>query len=200
MKPSARVLPSEKQQLRQTIRAQIAALSESACRISDDAIAHRVLELPEYQAAETLFAYVSVRKEVGTAAILRHAFEAGKRIALPRICAEAGRMEFALVSAPSDLTEGRFGIPAPHPLAPVLHPDARSLILVPALCYDRHGMRLGQGGGYYDRWLALTDAAAVGLCREALLQDRIPIAAHDRGVNCVITEKQMLGLPKKPQF
>lgn len=199
VKPYARALLSEKQLLRRTIRQQIAALSETACRESDAAILHRVLVLPEYQTAETLFAYVSVRKEIGTAAILHHAYSVGKRIALPRICDRNGQMEFALVSDPDMLAEGCFGIPEPDRRCPVVQPDDRSLILVPALCYDRGGMRLGQGGGYYDRWLARTASFSVGLCREVLLQDRVPCAPHDVGVHCVITEKTTLGLPKKPQ-
>ena len=200
MRQSARALLSEKQLLRQAIRQQIAALSETACWESDAAILQRILALPEYQTAETLFAYVSVRKEIGTAEILHHAYWAGKRIALPRVCDRNGRMEFALVSDPDMLTEGYFGIPEPDRHCPVVQPNSRSLILIPALCYDRSGMRLGQGGGYYDRWLARTTSFSVGLCREVLLQDRVPRAPHDVGVHCVITEKTTLGLPKKPQL
>lgn len=190
---------SEKQRLRRRIRQQIAALSETACQESDAAILRRVLALPEYKTAETLFAYVSVRKEIGTAAILQYAAAAGKSLALPRICDRSGHMEFALFSAESDLIPGCFGIPEPGPHCPVVQPDETSLILVPGLCFDRDGMRLGQGGGYYDRWLVRTVSHTVGLCRDMLLQDRLPRELHDIGVHQIVTETATLGLPKKPQ-
>ena len=69
------------------------------------------------------------------------------------------------------------------------------LILVPALCYDRLCRRLGQGGGYYDRYLAGYGGATVGLCREGLLQEAVPVEAHDRPVDCVLTERETILRP-----
>lgn len=192
---------SAKRALRSEIRFRIAALEESVCQSSDRALFFKLLELPEYHRAETLFAYVSVRKEVDTVAILEYAFAQGKRVALPVLCEEPGKMIFAAVSSRAELTEGRFGIPEPKQGFPPVLPDHRTLILVPALCYDRFGFRLGQGGGYYDRWLAnlCPGAVTVGLCRDCLLQPQIPHLSHDIAVDYVVTEEKILRLPKKPQ-
>jgi 5-formyltetrahydrofolate cyclo-ligase len=43
------------------------------------------------------------------------------------------------------------GIPAPLPSQPALAPEQLALLLVPALAVDRRGIRLGSGGGWYDR-------------------------------------------------
>lgn len=59
---------------------------------------------------------------------------------------------------------------------------------MPAVCYDRRGYRLGFGGGYYDRWLEHFAGFRVGLCRKAVLQDRVPTEAHDSRVDLLITE------------
>ena len=64
---------------------------------SDQQIFYRILELPEYQAAETIFAYASVRKEISTCELLRHAAVQGKRVALPRINKQTKQMLFAVV-------------------------------------------------------------------------------------------------------
>ena len=53
------------------------------------------------------------------------------------------------------------------------------MVLVPAVCYDRSRFRLGQGGGYYDRYLSGYGGATVGLCRDALLLERVPRERHD---------------------
>ena len=68
------------------------------------------------------------------------------------------------------------------------------LALVPAVCYDRRGYRLGFGGGYYDRWLADFSGFRVGLCRGLVLQDRVPTEAHDSRVDLLITEQESLSL------
>ena len=67
-------------------------------------------------------------------------------------------------------------------------------MLVPAVCYDRRGYRLGFGGGYYDRWLADFSGVRVGLCRGAVLQDRVPTEAHDARVDILLTEEESLSL------
>ncbi|MGI6012944.1 MAG: 5-formyltetrahydrofolate cyclo-ligase [Oscillospiraceae bacterium] len=200
MKQFAKGLPDlEKSALRAVMRSRIAAMEADVCKKSDQEIFLKILELPEYHAAETLFAYASVRKEVATSEILRHAAAQGKRIALPIVESRTGQMVFASVSDQSDLIEGAFGIPEPKRSCPLLSPDSKTLVFVPALCYDWAGVRLGQGGGYYDRWLAQTNPHTIGLCRELFLQDCLPCLPHDIRVDCVVTEKRVLRLPKKPQ-
>ena len=73
-----------------------------------------------------------------------------------------------------------------------ISPEEIDLVLVPGLCYDRQGYRLGFGGGYYDRWLAGFPGLRVGLCREAVLQDRLPVEHHDLPVDLVVTESECL--------
>ena len=71
-----------------------------------------------------------------------------------------------------------------------MEPEKGDLLIVPALCFDRQGYRLGQGGGYYDRYLEKYDGVfTAGLCRAALLMDAVPREEHDRRVDCVVTEE-----------
>ena len=53
---------------------------------------------------------------------------------------------------------------------------------------------MGFGGGYYDRWLEEFSGVKVGLCREAVLQERVPTETHDAKVDFLITERQSLSL------
>ena len=69
-------------------------------------------------------------------------------VALPRADGE-GRLEYLRCSDTTLVPDG-CGIPAPSKGIP-LKPEQISLLLVPALSVDAHGIRLGYGGGYYDR-------------------------------------------------
>lgn len=73
---------------------------------------------------------------------------------------------------------------------------AADLVLVPAVAVDRHGARLGRGGGCYDRALARTTARTVALLHDGELLDTLPIEPHDVRVGWVVTP--MLGLVRLP--
>jgi 5-formyltetrahydrofolate cyclo-ligase len=63
------------------------------------------------------------------------------------------------------------------------------LVVVPALAVDRYGIRLGRGGGSYDRALARVPAGTVtvALLHDDELLDRLPAEPHDRPVRAVVT-------------
>ena len=74
------------------------------------------------------------------------------------------------------LRPGAFGILEPPADLPAADPAvfARPLALIPCLAAGRDGVRLGRGGGYYDRFLAHYKGAKLLLCPEAVLTDTLP--------------------------
>ncbi len=184
-------LKLRKKAARRALRAQIAAMDEKELEKSDEAIYNNLSVLPELQASQRVFLYLSVRREVDTRRLIRSLASQGKTVALPVSLAE-GQMFFAQYS-PGSLTEGSVvPIPEPDADAPRLEPQDGDLILVPALTFDLNGYRLGQGGGYYDRFLSSHDLFSVGLARDALLLEEVPREAHDCAVNCLVTESRCL--------
>ena len=180
-------LKERKRAARRALRAQIAALDEKELEKSDEAIYNNLSVLPELQAAERVFLYLSVRREVDTRRLIRSLLDQGKTVALPVSLAE-GQMFFAEYR-PGELTEGSIvPIPEPDGDAPKVEPEDGDLILVPALTFDRNGYRLGQGGGYYDRFLSAHELFSVGLARDGLLLEEVPREAHDCAVRCLVTE------------
>lgn len=147
-----------------------------------------VVALPQYQTAETVFCYVSFGSEPATHALLARMWSDGKRVAVPR-CEGGGVMKAKLVSSPDELQKGMYDILEPGVDAPEVPFSEISLAVVPCVACDRSGMRLGRGGGYYDRFLADSPAYSVCLCYEALLMPQVPREAHDRAVNAVVTER-----------
>lgn len=176
-----------KREARRSIRARIAALPEITLAKSNEAIYNILSGLPELLAAKTVFAYHSVGREVDTLRLLQLLRVRGQRTALP-VTRPAGEMAFALYE-PEELEAGLFAdIPEPPAEAAEVCPEAGDVILVPALTYDRDGYRQGQGGGYYDRYLASHDVCAIGLGRDALLLDRVLRESHDQPVDLLVTE------------
>ena len=71
--------------------------------------------------------------------------------------------------------------------------DRISTVLVPGVMFDPWGKRLGRGGGYYDRLLEkLPEAALIGVCFEASIQDEVPTEAHDRQVEIIVTDARTI--------
>ena len=124
-------------------------------------------------------------------AVLRDALETGKTLALPR-CEGEGVMRAYRVARPSDLRRGAYGIWEPDETCPPIEPDDMDLILVPGTAFDRQGDRLGQGGGYYDRYLAQTRAVRIGVCHDFALLDAVPTQTHDARMDGVVTPKHTI--------
>ena len=179
---------TDKKELRRRTREKIASMSGDYITRSNAGIFSNITALPEFAAAGTVFAYNSVGNEVDTQRIIDLSLELGKRVALPVVLG-GGLMEFALVDGADDGFErGQLGIPEPGKDAVRVSPQEGDIVLVPALCYDMDGYRLGQGGGYYDRLLAACPAFSVGLGRQALLMGEAPREVHDLPVKCLVTE------------
>ena len=158
-----------------------------------DAIGARVRSHPTYTAARTVHAYVgALAGEVETWSLLTAVLADGKTLVCPRVAA-GGTLEHYRVPRPDDLEPGRRGLvePAPDPDRRVT-PASLDLILVPGVVFDRRGVRLGLGGGYYDRFLAESDAHTMGLAFSLQVVPRVPSEAHDRPVDWLVTETETI--------
>ena len=190
--PSA--IDLEKKELRRQVRERLAGLSPEELRVSDSALFARFLALPQVEAAKTIFAFWGIPgKEPDTARLIGELIARGKTVGLPRML-PGHQMEVRRYDPDKPLVRVSFGISEPGEDCPLLAREEIDLALVPAVCYDRRGCRLGFGGGYYDRWLEGFGGFTAGLCRRAVLQDRVPAEAHDAKVDLLITEAGSLSL------
>ena len=75
-----------------------------------------------------------------------------------------------------------------------IFPDDRTLLVVPGTAFDKIGRRMGFGGGYYDTYIekfAVKNTAALAF--DVQIKEEIPYESHDKIMNCVITEKRIIG-------
>ena len=132
--------------------------------------------------------------EAPAASYARFFFERGHELALPRFASRESQMDFARFADPfdeEDLEPGPFGLLQPFADAPSLTPD---VLIVPLLGFTAQGVRLGQGGGHYDRWLADHPATmAIGLAWDCQSVEDLPVEPHDRPLAAVVTSTRIYG-------
>lgn len=189
---------AEKARLRRVMRERLGTVTPSDAAAAGRAIAGRIAGRPPWDRAERIGLFVSQPDEIDTAPLIERARRARKRILLPRIVAgPTPGLEFAEVLDWSGLERGRFGIDEPPRGWPATSLVDVDLLVVPGLAFDRTGGRLGRGGGYYDRALAEQTAAAhtirVGIGFHFQLVDRVPMTAHDRHLDAIVTDQIEIG-------
>ena len=188
----------EKKALRTYIRQTERTLDPAYKAESSEAICRCVLALEEYRAAGTVFAFAGTVHEIDTSLLLKETLAAGKTLVLPR-CAEGHALDLCVVTSMDELVPGMYGILEPKADCALVTPADIDFAVVPCLSFDRRGRRLGQGGGYYDRFLAHYRGGTVLLCREKLIREEIPLEPRDMPVPWVLTERGLYedGIPAR---
>ncbi len=152
-------------------------------------ICEHLLAADPVRRAASVAAYVSVGTEPGTTPLLLALRAAGTRVLLPVLLPD-GDLDWAAYEGEGSLSPARLGLL--EPTGPRLGVDAVAtpdVVLVPGLAVDGRGMRLGRGGGSYDRALA---RVPLGTFTCALLYDDevgrdVPTEPHDRPVTAAAT-------------
>lgn len=154
------------------------------------ALAAAVVALAAGRAAgRPVCAYLPVGTEPAWAAGLDGLRAAGHQVLLPVVPGRAGPLEWAQYEGAEALGPGPIGLR--EPVGPRLAATAiarAALVFVPALAADRVGVRLGQGGGYYDMTLPLADPAAalVVVLNDEELVAELPRDTHDHRVTAAL--------------
>jgi 5-formyltetrahydrofolate cyclo-ligase len=177
----------EKAALRQRLVAGRARLTADQRAAAGRALRDVVLELPQAQMAGTIAAYYSLASEPDTHGLVYALWKRGGYVLLPLLRPDAD-LDWASYEGPDSLRPGPRGIAEPGEPARGLDAVARAdLVLVPALAVDRGGIRLGRGGGSYDRALARVGPGVptIALVYDGELLDKIPADDHDQRVRLV---------------
>lgn len=153
-----------------------------------------VLAIPQVRRATTVAAYVSMGGEPGTGELRRALRDTGKRVILPVLLPD-GDLDWGLDTGDTDLVAAAHGLL--EPASPSLGVDAvatADVVLVPALAVSPTGLRLGRGGGSYDRALCrVSDSAfSCALLYDTELDVDVPVEPHDRPVMAAATATRMV--------
>lgn len=184
-------IAAKKAELRTRLRKARRALDREVLYRESEQLCRRLLELPELQQAQTVFCYVSYGGEVETHRLIKNLLAQGKQVLVPR-CKEQGIMDCVPISSMEQLVPSAMGILEPAADLECLDSATVEFAVVPAVACGLDGSRLGQGGGYYDRFLERVECDCAALCLEDFLLPTIPAEPHDRTMKCIVTQQRVL--------
>lgn len=177
------------------------ALTAQAQEEAARAVLAHLSAFASYRQARCVMAYMACRGELSLAPTIERMLKDGKTLALPR-CETPGVMTARRIDRLSQLRPGAYGLMEPEESCAVIAPQEIGLILVPGTAFDRSGDRIGQGGGYYDRFLKETSALRVGVCHDFALLGCVPAQEHDQRMHHILTPGGLIacGREKSDRF
>lgn len=205
----------QKKLLRKEIRAKTRALDGDSIATQSSQVWQRIFALPIYKSAKSIGLFLSMpSNEINTDEILQDAIKGGKDIYVPQVGMNFEKCDMELLKVvlddsmkPEEKEEfhkhwpkNKWKIPEPPADMPILpaKPGDIDLLIVPGLGFDRFGGRIGQGKGYYDRFIARMNSGeasmplvAVALTPQ-LVEGQIPVSAHDQKMDMVVLPDEVI--------
>jgi 5-formyltetrahydrofolate cyclo-ligase len=203
-------IKAQKQDLRREVRARMKVFDQ--VNEQSEMVWEQLFVLPAYQHAKTVGLFLSMPKgEINTDLALQHAIQNGKTVYVPQVGTNFELANMDLLQCPAvenfhkSWPTNKWLIPEPpHDMDRVLaKPGDIDLLIVPGLAFDEKGGRLGQGKGYYDRFIAKMKKdhpdkpILVGVCMEPQLFGHIPTSDLDYRMDMLLVPSKMIDMTKK---
>jgi 5-formyltetrahydrofolate cyclo-ligase len=177
-------LQEQKTILRKEMRERIKNLSEEERVKQSQIICQRILNSAQWKQAKCLLLYFPLKDEPDISSLFATGCSEGKLLYLPQYDSTINEYSIAPVrDLEKDTLIGKYGIR--EPITCTTRQKDIDIILVPGLCFDTTGARLGRGKGFYDRLLSQISGYKCGVCWEEgwLLKRLIPMEHHDARVD-----------------
>lgn len=155
-------------------------------------IIQRLSKLDDFVYAKTIHCYVASRPgEVNTRSLIEYMDGWGKTIIIPKLNKATKTFHRFNFMGWEYLVRNNEGYLEPHVGIDEDLSDV-DLVIVPALAISIHGLRVGYGGGYYDKLLKKTFAPKIALAFEFQIFDYIESDFHDVRVDKIVTERRVI--------
>lgn len=179
----------DKRLLRQQLIQTRQQLSLTDWQQKSDRICQNLISSPQFQQAQTVLAYFSVRQEPDLGRLFDE-FPA-RNWGFPRCQGQSLHWHHWSPSDRYALVTNRFGILEPDLRQSVIDVASVDLVLVPAVACDYQGFRLGYGGGFYDRLLSQPEwqtKPTIGIVFQEALLPQLPVQPWDERLTAVCTD------------
>jgi len=174
----------KKSSLRKTLLEKRDATSFDLIKISSRQIQANLERIEDYRNAKSIAFYYPIGSEVKTQDLMLKVLSLGKDVLLPKV--QEDELDFRKITDLNSLEKGSFDIMEPKDNCE--KSDKIDVIIVPTVGISVDGNRLGYGHGYYDRFLAKTDAVSVALTYEKQIIKSVPSTENDVTINWIVTE------------
>ena len=174
-----------KNSIRQQIKSLKKSISESNKKEATLLVASAIEQLPCFKLASKILLYHSLPDELNTHSMIDKWSE-NKSIYLPRI--NNNDLEI-LPANNTELGASKIQEPVGTTTIPL---SAIDIAIIPGIAFDKSGIRLGRGKGYYDRLLCQSEVIKVGICYDFQLYDKLPSDPHDIPMDIIITPHQTI--------
>ena len=179
----------QKKALRARIRAWRSGLTAQVKAEAGDALSRHGIDFLRPLSPDVIVSgFASLPDELRCWPMLRRLAGEGTHLALPVMQGKGQPLIFRAWAPGDAMDSGVWGIAEPKAGKPAVEPD---VLLVPLLAFDRKGRRLGYGGGFYDRTMALLRSrkpiVAVGLAYDEQQVDAVPHLDYDQLLDWVLT-------------
>jgi len=183
-------LEQDKAALRKRLKALRADIPDTKRVAWSRRISARLFDIPEWQMARSVFAFVSYSTEVDTHDIVRQLLQDVEAVSVPRII-DQDHMLALRITEWEQLQADKMGILAPA--EGEVWNEGVDIAITPGLGFGERGHRIGFGAGYYDKWFASHPCKLkIALAFEAQIQDSIPVDKYDIPVDLIVTEKRLI--------
>ena len=182
-----------KREIRQKIRRKRREIPKELWLTNSEKITAAIISHPWFLEAADIYTYVAYNREARTQEVIDAAFQMGKNVWVPKVMGEI--MEFFRIGSMEELEPGAYGIPEPagNERADEGMDRGLRLMFMPGVAFDEACHRVGWGGGYYDRYLALhPKIRTIALAFEFQVFPEIPYEEHDICPDILITEERII--------
>ncbi|MEZ5462858.1 5-formyltetrahydrofolate cyclo-ligase [Dokdonella sp.] len=189
----------ERKMLRASLRTRRKALTATERIAAAEGVANTLGQLPDFLVDSRIAGYWAIDGELPLHAVVGQLAQRGQQYCLPRISGPR-QLSFVPWRAGEELESNRYGIPEPVCTEDdLIAPQAVDIVLLPLLGFDRHGYRIGYGGGYYDASFSFlrerTEALSpllVGIAYAAQELEAIKAEQWDVKLDYIATEKELI--------
>lgn len=179
-------LTQNKNELRQTLLTVRNAIAADQRLLWDSAMTEKILTCLGPKKIHTLGIYWPMRGEPALQELYAELHAQGVQLALPVVVSKDAPLKFFAWAPGERLKPDKYGTSVPAVLATELRPQA---LLIPCVGFNQERFRLGYGGGFYDRTLALAPRPyTIGLAY-AVTETIFVAAPYDVALDVIITEK-----------
>lgn len=182
-----------KPQLRRQLLTARAHLNKSPDykKVLSAAIFEQLATLPIWQRSQVVHSYLPKQNEVDVWPVIKWLWHSNHEVWGSYLPEDSQADGFVQLTPSTQYETDRYR--APLPLGKVHSVCSPTVVLMPAVAVDKFGVRLGYGGGWYDRFLSEHPAAVrVCLIDESFVQGELPREPHDQKLDLIVTNSKII--------